>query len=89
MSESEIPLLWSQMIQDGTVLQHPELIQQRPLPTHERDPDLELIVPTGSVTDPDAPLDSAHVLAPLFQKASFNEEAQLVCFKIIVRLSPN
>ena len=78
MAEREIPILMSQIIQDGTVLSHPELVQQRPLPTMERDPDLELIVPTGSVTDPNQPINSAHVLAPLFQKASLNEEALMV-----------
>lgn len=78
MAENDIPILMSQVIQDGTVLSHPELIQRLPLPTMERDPDIELIVPTGSVTDPNQSIDSAHILAPLFQKASLNEEAIMV-----------
>ena len=76
--DSEIPILLCQVIQDGTVLSHPELTQRRPVPAMERDPDLHLIVPVGSVTDPNLPLDSAHVLAPLFQKASLQEEALMV-----------
>ena len=78
MVGSEIPILLSQVIQDGTVLQHPELQQRRPLPTMERDPDLEMVVPTGSITDPNLPIGSAHILSPLFQKASLNEEALMV-----------
>lgn len=78
MTENDIPILMSQVIQDGTVLKHPELVQRRPLPTMERDPDLEMVVPTGSVTDPNQPIDSAHILAPLFQKASLNEESVMV-----------
>ena len=77
--DSEIPVLLCQVIQDETVLSHPELTQRRPIPAMERDPDLQLIVPVGSVTDPNLPLDSAHVLAPMFQKASLQEEAQMVC----------
>ena len=48
----------------------------------ERDPDLEMVVPVGSDTDPNSSITSAHVLAPLFQKASLNEEATLVSIKL-------
>ena len=60
------------------MLDHPDLKQQQQLPAMERDPDLEMAVPVGSDTDPNSSIDSAHVLAPLFQKASLNEEATLV-----------
>ena len=94
ITESEFPILFCQAIQDGKVLDHPALTQVRPIPETERDPDLELPVPVGSVTDPEAPIDSAHVLAPLFHKASLNEELITVrlifiCHQHNIYLSPN
>ena len=74
----EIPILFCQAVQDGQVLSHPDLKQRRPIPAMERDPDLQMAVPVGSVTDPNLPIDSAHVLAPLYQRASFNEEMAVV-----------
>ena len=81
ITEGDIPILFCQAIQNGEVLKHPNLSQIRPIPETERDPDLELVVPVGSVTDPDAPVDSSHILAPLFQKASLNEELVMVSYK--------
>ena len=78
LTENEIPILFCQVVQDGKVLEHPDLRQQQQLPGMERDPDLEMVVPVGSDTDPNSSITSAHVLAPLFQKASLNEEATLV-----------
>lgn len=83
LTESDIPILFSQAIQDGKVLEHPDLQQQRQIPAMERDPDLEMIVPVGSDTDPNSSINSAHVLAPMFQKASLNDEATLVSSKVI------
>ena len=55
--DGEIPLLICEIIQDGTVLEHPSLTQLQPIPTVERCPDLELLVHTGSDSDPNTTLD--------------------------------
>ena len=88
LTGSEIPILFCQAIQNGEVLEHPDLTQTRPVPETERDPDLELVVPVGSVTDPEVQIDSAHILAPLFKKASLNEElVTVICHQHQISLS--
>ena len=84
ISDGEIPILFCQIVQDGNVLTHPALNQRRPIPPMERDPDLEMCVPVGSVTDPNQPIDSSHILAPLFQRASMNEETVTVSFLVFL-----
>lgn len=78
VQDREIPLLISQIVQDGTVLDHPALKQHQPIPTIETCPDLKLLVQTRSETDPDEPLTSTHVLSPLAKKASDIENLMVV-----------
>jgi len=78
IEDGEIPFLICEIIQDETVLEHPSLTQLQPIPTVERCPDLELLVQTGSSSDPNKPLGRKHVLSALAKNASELEHSQTV-----------
>ena len=81
ISNQEIPCLFSQLIQNGIVLDHPEVQQRQPIPEIEQDTVLNLVVqPTvqnPSPSDPNAPMTHNHTLSPLALRASQLEQAMV------------
>ena len=74
IENQEIPCLISQLVQNGVVLDHPEVQQRQEIPAVEQDTYLNLVVqpsvqePTPS--DPSAPMTHTHTLAPLVTRAA-------------------
>ena len=81
ISNQEIPCLFSQLIQNGTVLELPEVHQHQDIPKIEQDTMLNLVVqPTLQNTapsDPNVPMTHNHTLAPLAERASQLEQAMI------------
>ena len=81
ISNQEIPCLFSQLVQNGQVLDHPDVQQRQEIPEIEQDTHLQLIVqptvqnPTPS--DPNAPIDHTHALSPLAARASQIEQTMI------------
>ena len=81
VTNQEIPCLFSQLVQNGVVLDHPEVQQRSSIPEMEQDTHLNLVVqpsaqnPTPS--DPNEVIDHHHILAPLAERASHAELAMI------------
>ena len=79
MDDQTVPALFSQLVQDGKIMSHPEIRQHREIPPSELDPDLKIMVQTdmkkSEVLDPNAPMTHTHVLAPLASRAAMLEQA--------------
>ena len=78
MDDQTVPALFSQLIQDGKVMSHPEIRQYREIPPAELDPNLKIMVQTdmkkSDVLDPNATMTHSHVLAPLATRAAMLEQ---------------
>ena len=81
ISNQEIPCLFSQLIQNGLVLDHPEVQQHQPIPEIEQDTVLNLVVQPSvqnpSPSDPNAPMTHDHTLSPLALRASHLEQVMI------------
>lgn len=81
VENSEIPVLFSQLIQNGQILDHPAVQQQQEVPNLEQDTYLNMVIqrsPTeASPSDPNAPMTSHHVLSPLAARASLLEQSTI------------
>ena len=79
IENQDIPILFSQLIVDGHVLQHPAVKQHQDIPCTLLDPQLDLLVQTTSVFDSsrDAKYEISHdhVLSPLMIRASHAEQS--------------
>ena len=81
IENQEIPCLISQLVQNGVVLDHPEVQQRQTIPPIEQDTFLNLVVqpsnqePTPS--DPSAPMTHNHTLAPLASRAAQLEQTMI------------
>ena len=82
VTNGEIPVLFSEMIQNRTVLQHPAIQQLQTLGELEQDKELDLVItPTPGVnveSDPNVLGNNRHLLLPLAQRASFWEDPSKV-----------
>ena len=71
----------SQLVQNGRVLEHPDVQQHQQIPEIEQDTHLNLVIqPTlqnPSPSDPNAPIDHHHALSPLATRASHAEQAMI------------
>ena len=81
IENQEIPCLFSQLIQNSQVLEHPEVQQRQPIPEIEQDTVLNLVVqPTvqnASPSDPNDPMTHNHILSPLAHRASQIEQIMI------------
>ena len=81
IENQEIPCLFSQLLQNGRVLEHPEVQQRQPIPEIEQDTVLNLVVqPTiqnASPSDPNEPMTHNHTLSPLALRASQIEQTMI------------
>ena len=81
IEQQEVPVLFSQLVQNGTVLDHPAVQQHRPIPQLEQDTYLNLVIqgsadiPTPS--DPNGAMTHRHVLSPLAERASQLEQSMV------------
>ena len=77
----EISCLFSQLVQNGKVLEHPEVQQHQDIPAIEQDTFLNMVVqPNAQVDSPSDPNDSMthnHLLSPLAERASMIEQAMI------------
>ena len=85
IENQEIPCLISQLVQNGQVLDHPEVHQRQEIPVVEQDTCLNLIIqPTPqnpSPSDPNAPMTHMHTLSPLSERASLIEQSMIHGFQ--------
>ena len=81
IENQEIPCLFSQLVQNGVVLDHPEVQQRQPIPPIEQDTFLNLVVQPSSQeptpSDPSAPMTHNHTLAPLANRAAQIEQTMI------------
>ena len=86
ITDGEIPVLFAEMVQNRTVLDHPSIKQLQPLSELEHDKELDLVItPTPGVTiesDPNVLGNNRHLLLPLAQRASFWEDPNKVSLLI-------
>ena len=82
IEEQEIPLLFSQLVQDNTVLDHESVTQHQDVPVIEHDPNLDLLLRSSpsftAISDPNVPINEQHVLSPSIIRSINHENADLV-----------
>ena len=82
MEDQEIPLLFSQLVQDNTVLDHEAIVQHQDVPVIEHDPNLDLLLRSSpdftAISDPNAPINEQHILSPSIVRAINQENSDLV-----------
>ena len=78
VDDQSVPALFSQLVQDGKVMSHPDVKQYRDIPPAVLDPDLKMMIQTdlkkSEVLDPNANMTHTHVLAPLASRAAMLEQ---------------
>ena len=82
MSEQQVPMLFSELVQNRQVLDHPAVQQYRPIKELETDKELQLIIspqPDRIVpSDPNVVDSNDHILTPLAIRAAYREDSESV-----------
>ena len=84
MTEKQVPMLFSEVIQNRQVLDHPAIQQYQSVKELETDKELQLVIspqPDRVVSsDPNVVDTNDHVLAPLALRAAYREDSDSVRF---------
>ena len=93
VENQDIPILFSQLIVDGQVLQHPAVKQHQEIPSTTLDTQLDLLVPTtlNSETSLDSSTEISHdhILSPLMVRAANAEQSIIDGPSKVVKLFQN
>ena len=77
IQDQELPLVFSELVKDGKVMQHPSITQHQPVPKMVYDSRLEMMLPSDGTHkyDPNGPITHSHPMAALAERAVLVEQA--------------
>ena len=77
VADQDIPVLFSKIIENGRVQNHPAITQHRDIPKMAFDSTLEIVLPSdGNIPfDPDAVMTHHHPMSPLAERAAIMEQS--------------
>ena len=79
ISNQDIPILFSHLVVNGRVLQHPAVKQHQEVPFIEHDARLDLLTSTSNdpSNDPNEEMTHDHVLSPSMIRAAHTEQSMI------------